>query len=316
VKLERIEPQYTASAQPAPEVPQADTNRRSPISTTRNTRKKACVERTDKKLGAAKLEVEDYEIEIDRCGDEDSSDDSVGGGRGVSSPRKVRGRGRGRGRGKGRGRPTKSGSNVSARLPQSQRFAAVLDKNTRDVDEDHDDDNNNDDDDNKGDEDCNVGDDEGAAEDGTVATVVKLPSGNETTANQNAETKPLQKKKGTHKVSVTDNKSSTSNKGSATGNTGSASGEKGSTAGNKGSATNSKDSATGNKKLSCEQCGKLCHGKISLEKHMKTHNEPKKLYPCTICPKVYHSARYLKVHLDKHAGIRYKCDICFKTFFR
>ena len=37
-------------------------------------------------------------------------------------------------------------------------------------------------------------------------------------------------------------------------------------------------------------------------------------YYCEQCKKGYNDQHNFKVHMDKHAGVRYQCEFCAKTF--
>ena len=44
------------------------------------------------------------------------------------------------------------------------------------------------------------------------------------------------------------------------------------------------------------------------------HNARQLVYFCDQCKKGYNHKGNYKVHMDKHAGVRYSCNLCSKTF--
>ena len=60
-------------------------------------------------------------------------------------------------------------------------------------------------------------------------------------------------------------------------------------------------------------CGAEFHRNDQLTRHKKTHlKEPKteKLYHCTECPKIFKSNQNLKIHVNKHFELKFKCIKC------
>ena len=44
------------------------------------------------------------------------------------------------------------------------------------------------------------------------------------------------------------------------------------------------------------------------------HNGRQLVYFCEECKKGYNHKGNYKIHMDKHAGVRYRCNVCSKTF--
>ena len=63
----------------------------------------------------------------------------------------------------------------------------------------------------------------------------------------------------------------------------------------------------------CLKCNKQFTLKSSLTRHMNLHLGRFKFY-CDQCEKGFSDNRDYKVHMDKHAGIMYRCTICTKSF--
>ena len=66
-------------------------------------------------------------------------------------------------------------------------------------------------------------------------------------------------------------------------------------------------------KYSCARCEKQYDHKGSLARHMQTHTGRFNFY-CDQCKVGINDSRDYKLHMDKHAGVQYKCDYCPKVF--
>ena len=67
------------------------------------------------------------------------------------------------------------------------------------------------------------------------------------------------------------------------------------------------------KELTCTRCGKTFARPATLNSHMELHTGQFK-YFCEICRKGYNNNTPYVVHMRKHEGLRYQCDVCSKTF--
>uniref|UniRef100_A0A6P7F266 Zinc finger protein 62-like n=1 Tax=Diabrotica virgifera virgifera TaxID=50390 RepID=A0A6P7F266_DIAVI len=72
------------------------------------------------------------------------------------------------------------------------------------------------------------------------------------------------------------------------------------------------------KQHTCTVCSKVFNFKNNLYTHMKTHesNPSEPLYTCPTCNKVCKNWNIYFRHRKLHEGLKYKCDMCDKTFNR
>ena len=75
----------------------------------------------------------------------------------------------------------------------------------------------------------------------------------------------------------------------------------------------SKKNVIGDHKLVCPKCDKEFGTRRGLTHHMQLHTGQFR-YFCDLCRKGYNGNHALKVHMDKHRGIKYQCEFCPKTF--
>ena len=66
-------------------------------------------------------------------------------------------------------------------------------------------------------------------------------------------------------------------------------------------------------KHGCTRCDKQYDHKASLVRHMQTHTGRFNFH-CDQCKTGINDSRDYKLHMDKHAGIQYKCEYCPKVF--
>ena len=64
----------------------------------------------------------------------------------------------------------------------------------------------------------------------------------------------------------------------------------------------------------CDQCGRTCVSKTSLERHKKLHGESGEPLVCPKCGKWFSHESLLKVHIEDHT-LELKCNVCQRTFF-
>uniref|UniRef100_A0A1B0D3U0 C2H2-type domain-containing protein n=1 Tax=Phlebotomus papatasi TaxID=29031 RepID=A0A1B0D3U0_PHLPP len=69
----------------------------------------------------------------------------------------------------------------------------------------------------------------------------------------------------------------------------------------------------GIKKYICEACGRNFMSAQNLKSHRMLHSGEKP-YQCSICPRRFVSRSNCKTHELNHAKIRFRCDICDKTY--
>ncbi|KAI5693077.1 zinc finger protein 85-like [Diaphorina citri] len=62
-------------------------------------------------------------------------------------------------------------------------------------------------------------------------------------------------------------------------------------------------------KYECDICNRQFNDRSNMKKHRNIHLNVRK-YKCHLCPKTYSdpSTRYFKLHMEKHAGVRFKCE--------
>uniref|UniRef100_A0A1B0D2D0 C2H2-type domain-containing protein n=1 Tax=Phlebotomus papatasi TaxID=29031 RepID=A0A1B0D2D0_PHLPP len=66
------------------------------------------------------------------------------------------------------------------------------------------------------------------------------------------------------------------------------------------------------KKFKCPHCPRRYPDKHRRDVHSKLHGNP---HECKLCGKVFQNSRYLKLHLQRHLGLkRFECDICSRKF--
>ena len=66
-------------------------------------------------------------------------------------------------------------------------------------------------------------------------------------------------------------------------------------------------------KHACSTCDKTYDHKASLTRHMQVHTGRYNFY-CEQCKLGISDRRDYKLHMDKHAGVQYKCEVCSKSF--
>ena len=65
--------------------------------------------------------------------------------------------------------------------------------------------------------------------------------------------------------------------------------------------------------FTCEECGKTCSNRSSLNKHKIFHESPQ--YQCIQCDKHFHTKWHLKRHVITHTGdSNHVCDVCGTRF--
>ena len=64
----------------------------------------------------------------------------------------------------------------------------------------------------------------------------------------------------------------------------------------------------------CLKCNKQYTMKKNLTRHMNVHLGRFKFY-CDQCKQGFVDSRDYKLHMDKHAGIMYRCAVCIKSFY-
>ena len=67
------------------------------------------------------------------------------------------------------------------------------------------------------------------------------------------------------------------------------------------------------KKFKCDNCGKMLSTKGSLQVHMQLHTGKFSHY-CEKCRRGFSGATHYERHMRSHAGLKYQCDYCDKTF--
>lgn len=64
----------------------------------------------------------------------------------------------------------------------------------------------------------------------------------------------------------------------------------------------------------CDQCGRTCVSRLSLERHKKLHGASGEPLVCPTCGKWFSHAALLKVHIEDH-NTELKCEVCDRIFF-